>query len=210
MRLFQQPRSHGFLYDMSMQVWSILDMPEARIGGTEPILITNNYVIGSYFDNSEHKFQHGFIYNISTRTWLTLDNPNITVGAGRTTPFRISGDNILVKSDDAHFFLYNIATQNWTNIAMPGAAETIVSDFDGTNVIGTYSNSTNSNQRRAFLYNGATWTNIDIPGSIVDGTKPTKIKNNLIIGTYSNKSGQHGFLYDITALKETTDTTKNP
>jgi len=203
--------SHGFLYDMSMQVWSILDMPEARIGGTEPIAITGNYVVGSYFDNSKHEFQHGFLYNINTGKWITLDNPKITVGAGRTTLIRISGNNILVKDDDVHFSLYNIPNQKWTSIEMSGADETIVSDFDDNSVIGTYSNrKTPSNRGRAFLYNGLTWSNIDIPDSIVDITRPTKIKNNLIIGTYYNKSGQHGFLYDITALKEITDTTKNP
>jgi hypothetical protein len=85
---------HGFIYDMTTQSRSILDMPGAR--GTKMWDISGSNIVG-----------WGFLYNLTTDTWTPMNMP----GAIETYSQSIDGDNIVGYYSDAtggHGFLYTI------------------------------------------------------------------------------------------------------
>lgn len=95
----------------------------------------------------------------------------------------------------------------WTTIDYPGAHATWVIGIDGSNIVGSYVESTYGSSR-GFLYNGTTWSPVDFPTvhissgphpmEISEGTAVTGVDGSKIAGEYSDSSGQHGFLYDGT------------
>jgi hypothetical protein len=69
----------------------------------------------------------------------------------------------------------------WTELKMPGANFTIPERIDGGNVVGYYYDGSISH---GFLYNGATWTPLDMPG--INGVQTTAmgINGSKIVGYY--------------------------
>jgi len=80
----------------------------------------------------------------------------------------------------------------WTTIDVPGeygAWPTMASDIDGDNIVGSYGFG------HSFLYNGTSWTTLDMPGAF--WTEAHGIDGSNIVGTYGDASGgQHGFFYN--------------
>lgn len=121
------------------------------------------------------------------------------------------------------FFVGRLQANTWTPLEYPGATKTLVSDISGNNIVGYWST---NNAHGAFLYNGATWTNIPT-GSAIDGdnivggntvynirtqnttilnhpgaieTGLTGISGDNIVGWYMDASfpfTYHGFVYNI-------------
>jgi hypothetical protein len=138
---------------------------------TYPHDIEGSNIVGYYQDNNFNF--HGFLYTGSA--WTTLDY----LGANATYVYGISGNNLVGQyclSGNDYGFLYNIATNAWSTIPI------LASAVDGSNIVGGN-----------LLYNITTGslTTLDVPGSI------TGISGNNLVGTYSDASGEHGFIYTI-------------
>ncbi len=119
-------------------------------------------------------------------TWTTLNVPGPAQG--------ISGNNIVgyycdsSKSTYRGFFYNGTA---WTTLNAPGASETYANNIDGSNIVGTYYNTSG---QQGFFYNGSTWTTIDVPGASM--TEAYGIDGSNIVGRYCNGSQSHGFIYN--------------
>jgi hypothetical protein len=108
---------HGFIYDMTTQIWLTLDMPGAR--GTRIGGIDGGNIVGWGLGS--------FVYNMTTDTWILLNVP----GAGTTYVQDIDRDNIvgyyLDDSLHTHGFLYTIPEPT----AEAGPDQTIYADVNG-------------------------------------------------------------------------------
>jgi hypothetical protein len=170
--------------DPSFSVFTTLDDPSAGPGGTSPLAIDGNNVVGGYYD--ANFLEHGFLYNGGTFT--TIDDPLAVRG---TELEGISGNNIIGVWFDAfnqvHGFLYNGST--YTELDFPGATSTFVTGVSGSNVVGTADG-------HAFLYDGSTYFRVDPPGSV--HSYATGISGNNVVGRYTDGSnpGYHGFTYN--------------
>jgi hypothetical protein len=64
--------------------------------------------------------------------------------------------------------------------------------IDGSNIVGGYIDA--SGGQHGFLYDGITWTTLDMPGA--SWTVARGIDGSSIVGDYYDTSGwQHGFIY---------------
>jgi hypothetical protein len=75
---------------------------------------------------------------------------------------------------------------------MPGASRTDPTGIDGSYIVGGYEEA--SGVGHGFLYNGATWTTLDMPDAY--RTWASGIDGSNIVGHYYDDFGVHGFLYD--------------
>ena len=184
----------GFLYDGAN--WTRFSAPGAEM--TFAYAIEGSNIVGRYQDAASGNY-YGFLYNGST--WTTLNAP----GAIQTEASGISNGKIYGFYQDSsqfcHGFIYDGST--WTTLNVPSGGgdgntpaggETFVFDGDGSNIVGYYTD-LNYNEQ-GFLYNGSTWSNLDMPGAIQTG--PTGISGDKIVGTYVDSSYQsHSFVYTI-------------
>jgi len=89
------------------------------------------------------------------------------------------------------------AMAGWTTIDVPGAygaKPTKAYGIDGSNIVGTYGDA--SGGQHGFLYNGSSWTTLDMPGA--SETFAHGIDGSNIVGQYFDASGgYHGFVYVI-------------
>ncbi|HEX4415867.1 MAG TPA: PEP-CTERM sorting domain-containing protein [Lacipirellulaceae bacterium] len=165
---------------------------------TDAFGISGNNIVGMYANS----FYHGFLYDGTTYT--PIDNPaatNFTVASG------IDGNNIVGDYSDSsgkdHGFLYN--GSSFTTLDDPLGVNRVVAGvveatsplgISGNNIVGLYYDS--SDVVHGFLYNGATWTPLDFPGSTY--TDAFGISGNRIVGSYADAAGnKHGYLYDDSA-----------
>ena len=73
-------------------------------------------------------------------------------------------------------------------------AGTFAYGISGSNIVGTYATSTGVH---GFLYNGSTYTTLDVPFAGEQGTFPYGISGSNIVGHYNDSSNRpHGFLYN--------------
>jgi len=88
------------------------------------------------------------------------------------------------------------AMAGWTTIDVPGAygaKPTKAYGIDGSNIVGTYGDA--SGGQHGFLYNGSSWTTLDMPGA--DATGASGIDGGNIVGDYTDGSGwTYSFLYN--------------
>jgi hypothetical protein len=84
----------------------------------------------------------------------------------------------------------------WTIIEKkPGAVRTWITGIDGSNIVGGYETAFNC-PTHGFLYNGTTWTTLDMPGAI--STSISGINGNKIVGDYTDASRKsHRFIYKL-------------
>ena len=80
----------------------------------------------------------------------------------------------------------------WTTLDYPSATHgTTLNGIDGTNMVGSYSDSGGTH---GTLYDGSTWTTLDHPSAThtylngIDGTN--------MVGSYTDSGGTHGTLWD--------------
>ena len=217
---------HGFVYNMTTQNWTTIDMPTAK--STLVRGISGNNIVGEYSDSVPWGPWHSFLYDGTNWTTIPLntgggfDNisygidgdiivsfnqiyniatQSLTIlnypGADRTMICGIDGSN-LVGYYDHHGFVYNMTTQNWTTIDVPGATYTRIYDIDGSNLVG--SSTLNGEKLTDFIYDGTTLHALDLPGS------PMGIYGNIIVGSYTTTvhydNGvigifSHGYVYTI-------------
>jgi len=82
----------------------------------------------------------------------------------------------------------------WTTLDKPGATGTVACGIDGSNIVGYCRGAT---YYYSFLYNGSTWTILDMPDPlVVEPITAYGIDGSNIVGYYGDASGSHGFLYD--------------
>jgi len=183
------------------------DCPPAQGIGTCVQGIEGTNVVGYLWDTN--LAVHGFLYNGST--WTRLDDP--LAGPGNTQgtwAHGISGGNIVGEYVDTnggnYGFLYNGST--WTRLndplADPSAAAggfqgTAALAVDGTNIVGTYVDSTG--KVHAFLYNGTAYTTLDPPwagsGAGFGWSGAFGISGTNIVGGAASAGGSDiGFLYN--------------
>ncbi len=85
------------------------------------------------------------------------------------------------------------AQYTYTTISVPGAVDTYANGIDGTNIVGTYTTVTDTNE--GFIYNGSTYTTLSVPGA--EQTEVNGISGTNIVGAYLNSYGYwEGFRYN--------------
>ena len=176
--------------------YTTIDYPASN--RTDADGISGNSIIGTYAND----FYHGFLYNGTTYT--PIDYPG---GANYTIVNGIDGNNLVGDYSDSsgkdHGFLYN--GSSYATLDDPlgvvrnhaGIVEaTSPFGISGNKIVGLYYDS--SDVIHGFLYNGATWTTLDFPGSTY--TEADGISGNRIVGSYADAAGnKHGFLYNGSA-----------
>jgi hypothetical protein len=194
--------AHGFLYNGS--TWTILDDPLAgSSGGTFPAGISGANIVGYYEDSGRTPSSvHGFLF--SGGAWITVDEPQPASGWQITYLTGVSGEQLVGT------VVYGIGVI-WSASAPKGSSgfvyiggtfaelndpsgSTSVQGISGTNIVGNYTDFSNSNH--GFLYNGSTWATLDDPlAGPSGGTFPAGISGANIVGNYHDMNGNtHGFL----------------
>jgi hypothetical protein len=186
--------NHGFIYSNGQ--YTTIDVP-----GTD----VNTYVRGIYgnsvygFYTSPDSRTYGFIYNAGTFT--TVNVPGAVAG---TEINGIVGNTIIGSYSDlngTHGFVYDgskYITLDDPASFYPSGSEwyTQAWGISGTNIVGDYQPNRSGSEVAAFLFNGSTYTMLDIPGSV--STHATAIQGNTIVGfTLDTNSQNHGFIYTL-------------
>jgi probable HAF family extracellular repeat protein len=197
-------RYHGYIFDADSGTYTTLDDPQGTFATLSTGINDAGLVVGTYNDN--FRGNHGFLYN--GRTYTTLDDPlGSTAGDGTVAIGINRSGQVVGYYDDLHNhhgFLYSGGT--YTTLNDPLA--TNGTEADGINsaglIVGVYFDHTGTDTH-GFLYNpnGGTYTTLDDPlatngndprGS---GTFATGINDaGVIVGSYVNNTGTHGFLYN--------------
>jgi hypothetical protein len=137
-------------------------------------------------------------------TYTTIDFP----AANNTEATGIEGNIIVgayyndLNPASVHGFLYNGTSYTTLNAPL-ATAGTIPRGISAGRIVGSYSDAAGSH---GFLYNGTTYTSFDDPLALPNqigenGTYPTGIDGNNIVGYYGNSFGRrHGFLYNGSAF----------
>ncbi len=114
-------------------------------------------------------------------------------GAVNTTPFGVSGNNVVGYYYDGattHGFLWNGST--YTTLDAPGATmDTAAYGVEGNKIVGEYRDG--SGLAQGFIYDGTTWQTLNYPGAVqtvIEGISGTKM-----VGVWTD-SVVHGFVYD--------------
>ena len=181
-----------------------IDFPGA-VSGTLVTGVSGGNIVG-YSGGGQ-----GFLYNGSTYTNLSYPN------AASTYPRSIDGNNIVgdyktvtttiiqgkghktttVTVTLDHGFRYDGST--YTTLDDPLGAKIngnmqVAYDIDGTNVVGTYTDS--AGLSHGYLYNGSAYTTLDNPLGI-KGNIAHAISGSNIVGTYTDSAALfHGYLYN--------------
>lgn len=167
-----------------------LDHPLARPGGTTPLGIDGNRIVGTYFDSAA--VQHAFVFDGTN--WQTLDAPDAARG---TAANGVSGNLVcgtyVTASGQTLGFLYD--GTNWTTIEHPplgiGRPDTFARGIEDGTVVGYFIESAVA---RGFVYSGGNFTDISFPGAL--GTLPDDIGAGRIVGNFDDLLTTHGFIYD--------------
>lgn len=170
-----------FRYELNTGVWTTL----SQLGtDTFPQGISGGNMVGWYLDGGTY----GFLHNGTNYT--ALNYPGTDGLVNWTEAYGICDSNIVgyyheFGSDSG--FIYNTDTQVWTSLNCPGTSSgTYVFGIDGRNLVGTSGD-------HGFLYNGSDWILLNYPGAFY--TKAKGIYGDRIVGTYTDATGTHGFIY---------------
>jgi len=188
--------THGFLYDGTD--WTTLDGPGAfrtAVLGIEGQTAVGTYIISA--PEGPGAQAYGFSFDGGDLRTIAKPGATFTVIAG------IDGGK-MVGHADYHGFLYDGAT--WTDIEHPYARGPWFSfphGIDGDNIVGTYWGYRDALDGRpgeqptyhGYFFDGEAFRPLDFPGSL--GTYPSGIDGVTIVGSYSDGSGRHGFIYTI-------------
>jgi hypothetical protein len=172
----------GFLYNGSS--YSPINVPGSSY--TTPFGISGSTIVGYYADASG---TFGFLDNGGSYSTITVP------GATGTYTLGVSGGNISGYYTDAagyHGFIYSIGTGTFSFFGVPSAPNyTFAEGMSGNTVAGGYYDSIFN--MHGFVYNGSTFTTVDVPGSA--GTLIYGIDGSNIVGFYNDSlGGTHGFL----------------
>jgi hypothetical protein len=135
-----------------------------------------------------------------TISWKTLTEPD----GSAVTPEAISG-NLVVGIGNGGSFMYNIAANAWTTgLQFPQRIATDAFGTDGSSIVGNMQKG--DDVFYGFTYKIATnnWTEIDEPsaytaGGAFDGTFPTGVSGNTVVGYYRKSLGVYNaFIYNTT------------
>jgi hypothetical protein len=100
------------------------------------------------------------------------------------------------------------AIGNLESFDYPGANKTAVAAISGNIVTGEYYTAGGADEH-GFLYDGTTWTSLNVPGATSATTHVYGMSGNTIAGSYQTGSGSsavsHGFKYNLTTGWTTVD-----
>lgn len=166
--------SHGFTFDGS--TWTTIDHPS---GGVTRINGASGAIILGQYDS------HGFIYDGAL--WTTIDFPPVP---SFTSPRDMQGNTIVGEYYGKHGFVYD--GSSFTTFDYPAAAETAVNGISGSNIVGSWRDS--SGVFHGFVYDDSGFMNIDHPLGVI-GTILTSIEGDMVAGYYLDSgSWPHGFI----------------
>ena len=198
----------GYVYDIRTDCndpnnWSFVEYPDANFYYTEAHGISGRNIVGGYVprnvpDGTLHV--RGFLYNCDSDTYISLDYP----GSSLTEVDGIDGNNIVApfgwndpnvwgdpNNYEPNAFIdpnnwedpnYRMEPNNWVD---PNVGRIMTDPNTGLH---------------GSLYDGATWTRLDYPGT-TSGTITYRISGNKIVGAYSDDAGvTHGFLLTMPSL----------
>ncbi|MGA1979442.1 MAG: PEP-CTERM sorting domain-containing protein [Sedimentisphaerales bacterium] len=173
--------------DIPGQAWMT---PEEVSGGT---------VVGSWCDSLSY---HGFVYDGGSLS--SFDYPGYSPPGWSTCFYGVQGNTVVgahgITGWTYDGLMYNISTQTWTNIVspFPGFPDLGLFGIDGDKLVGNvWDGIQGYGQMRAVLYDGASWSIIQPPGSPQAGAKD--ISGNTVVGCYNDGNWKlHGFIYDGT------------
>jgi subtilase-type serine protease len=178
--------------------------------------IREEYIVGLYTTSSNAS--HGLIYNRLTQTWKQLDVYVGGVAAPSTSPYgpdpvtgglHVVGSYKLAGSSLDHGFYYD-STQalasafvylDYPSTSQGATLNTIPHSIYGNQIVGNYDTSLKTGN--AFLYNIGTKTyrNInkpnDSPFNPTLSTTAYGIWENHVAGSYTNLTGTHAYLHDL-------------
>ncbi len=150
-----------------------------------------------------------FNFTVAAGTYITLDYP----AAAATHIEGISGnspDELIAGwySDTSnHGFVFDVKTSTWTilNDPDPATTGTYVQGITGNasagyQVTGYY---TAGSSTHGFIYDGTTWTNFDDPAAQGE-TNAYGISAGVIVGSYFDGTGVHGFIHNTPGSTWTT------
>lgn len=186
--------SHGFVYNGSS--FQTVDDPLGLGGlGTWACGISGNNIVGWYLDSSFHP--HGFLYD--GFDYQTLNCP---WAPDHTQAFGIDGTNI-VGSAGGKGFLYD-GTSFTSFDGPPGSGSAWASGISGNHIVGGYFANVFASQTYGFLYDGSVYRTIDDPLELKGpgaagtcGTTVNGIDGNIIVGSYIDSNGGHGFVATV-------------
>ncbi|MGD0744382.1 MAG: PEP-CTERM sorting domain-containing protein [Verrucomicrobiota bacterium] len=177
---------HGFLYDGNS--YTTLDVPGAAWTFADGI--DGNNIVGSY---------NGLGFRYNGNSYIPFNGP----GASITEAHGVSGNNIVGWYFDGsyHGFIFSgfldYYGRSYTTLNVPwGSYDTYASGISGNNIVGYYHDPNSPYTDHGFLYNGSTYTALDVPGAVGDGTRALAISGNNIVGYYQVGNTHHGFLYN--------------
>jgi len=85
------------------------------------------------------------------------------------------------------------AQYNYTSFTVPGATSTYIYGISGNDLTGVYYVPSGP---YSFLYDGSTYTTLDVPGSQPISTVANGVSGNNVVGYYDDGTENQGFLYD--------------
>ncbi|AQT70083.1 hypothetical protein STSP2_03285 [Anaerohalosphaera lusitana] len=179
--------SQGFVYDGNE--FKKLSKPGAY--STKPYGVYDNLIVGAYNDSGSSYNYQGFVYD--GESFTTLNNPHTTT----TLLKAIDGDRMLASDTSTVTNDYMFDNFSWEEFEIDGAAPYTVKalDLDGDTIVGRYKDENGTNHY--YVRTGDTLEILEKPGaSSIHGAA---VDNGLIVGTFSDDSGSHGFIYDGTS-----------
>lgn len=169
--------------------WATIDHPDAGPGGTFPMGISGNNIVGYYMTHS--RGQRGFFYDGSTFTTIEMPTQNAWTWASAVDGGIVLGYYATPTSPTTSVtrgFLLNGETFTTLECTLPGAVETVPIGMDGANIVGLYYDQ--AGYPHGFMYDGATYTALDDP--VGGGATLQGISAGRIVGS----SYARAFVYD--------------
>ena len=166
----------------------------AFVGGLNDL----GQVVGYYYDVSNYK--HGFVgkQNAGFTTLIDSNGPHWTSIMGINDNGQISGHYEVPPA----FFGFTYQNGTFTNVNEPasyGDPKMVIGINDFGDVTGWYTDLT-SGSAHGFFFDGATWTQLDVPAAKVGpgfGTSAAGVNDsNKVVGYFQDAAGYHGFLWD--------------
>lgn len=173
--------SRGFILNGSN--WETLEAPGATM--TYITGVDGSRIAGYYIDSSEHNY--GFIYDGQTFTSITPPGSSDSWVTG------IFGNKVFGIGTMYGSFSYDYIEETWTPIESFYDNLVYPIDSDGTKIVG-WTAIPNGTGDEGIIYDGSTWTTLNMPGAI--STRAWGIYGDNIVGGYvDSTSYYHGFIY---------------
>lgn len=181
---------HGFIYENGN--WNVFSHPDSQGLGTQFRGIDGSSIVGTY--NAPSGGSRMFFFDGQIYTNLSYTNNVYTVPNGISGSTIVGYDygdwpniklNGFVKTDG------NISLLNY-----PNSGDTALLDVDGNKIVGDYSITTGDWLTLGLLYDGSSWTTLQMPDSI--HTSARGIYGNTIVGEYADQNNvYHGFILTV-------------